>query len=70
MEKLSGGEKEIWWRTEGDKVWSLLLAHFQPFFQLLARILTIFDKQYQILTCRDKRGPYLIVLQQNNVYVC
>ena len=67
MEKLSGGEKEIWWRTEGDKVWSLLLAHFQPFFQLLARILTIFDKKYCVLTRRDKRESYLIVLQQNNV---
>ena len=32
MEKFFGGEEEIWWRREGDKVWSLLLAHFQPFF--------------------------------------
>ena len=37
------------------------------FFQLLARILTIFDKIYRILMCRDKRECYLIVLQQNNV---
>ena len=63
MEKLSGGEKEIWWRTEGDKVWSLLLAHFQPFFQLLARILTVFDKKYLILMCGEKRESYLIVFQ-------
>ena len=56
MEKLSGGEKEIWWRTEGDKVWSLLLTHFQPFFQLLARILTLqnpelFPELLQRVTC-------------------
>ena len=40
------------------------------FFRLLARILTIFDKKYRILTCRDKRESYLIVLQQYNVEVC
>ena len=39
------------------------------FFRLIARILTIFDKKYRILTRRDKRESYLIVLQQNNVYV-
>ena len=37
------------------------------FFRLLARILTIFYKNYRILLCRDKRESYLIVLQQNNV---
>ena len=37
------------------------------FFWLIARILTIFDKKYRILTRRDKRESYLIVLQQNNV---
>ena len=40
------------------------LSHF---FHLLARILTIFDKKYRILTRHDKRESYLIVLQQNNV---
>ena len=39
----------------------------QPFFRLLARILTIFDKKYRILTYRDKRESYSIALQQNNV---
>ena len=34
---------------------------------LIARILIIFDKKYRILTRRDKRESYLIVLQQNNV---
>ena len=53
--------------TEWEKVWSRLSAYLQPFFQLLARILTIFDKKYRILTCRGKRESYLIVLQQNNV---
>ena len=37
------------------------------FFWLIAHILTIFDKKYRILTRRDKRESYLIVLQQNNV---
>ena len=37
------------------------------FFWLIARILTIFDKKYRILTRCDKRESYLIVLQQNNV---
>ena len=36
------------------------------FFRLIARILTIFTKK-RILTRRDKRESYLIVLQQNNV---
>ena len=36
-------------------------------FWLIARILTIFNKKYRILTRRDKRESYLIVLQQNNV---
>ena len=50
----------------GESVESALSA-LAAIFRLLARILTIFDKQYLILTCHDKRGPYLIVLQQNNV---
>ena len=33
-----------------DKVWSRLSAHFQPFFQLLAHILTIFNKKYHVAT--------------------
>ena len=37
-------------------------------FLLIARILTIFGKKYRILTRRDKRESYLIVLQQNNVF--
>ena len=37
------------------------------FFRLLARILTIFYKNYRILLCRVKRESYLIVLQQNIV---
>ena len=41
--------------SEWEKVWSRLSAHLQPFFQLLARILTMFDKKYRILTCRDKK---------------
>ena len=49
--------------TEWEKVWSRLSAHLQPFFRLLARILTIFDKKYYILTCRDKRESYLVLLQ-------
>ena len=32
------------------------------FFRLLSRILTIFDKKYRILTCRDKRESYLVLL--------
>ena len=34
---------------------------------LIAHISTIFDKKYRILTRRDKRESYSIVLQQNNV---
>ena len=56
--------------AEWDKVWSRLSAHFQPFLQLLAGILTILDKKYCTLMWRDKREPYLIVLQQNKVQVC
>ena len=56
--------------TEWEKVWSRLSAHLQPLFRLSARILTIFDRKYCILMCRDKRESYLIVLQQNNVLVC
>ena len=54
-------------QPEWDKVWSRLSSHLQPFFWLIAHILTIFDKKYRILTRRDKRESYLIVLQQNNV---
>ena len=53
--------------TEWDKVWSRLSLHLQPFFLLIARILTIFDKKYHILMLRDKWETYLIILQQNNV---
>ena len=53
--------------SEWDKVWSRLSSHLQPFFRLIARILTIFDKKHRILMRRDKRESYLIVLQQNNV---
>ena len=56
-----------WIAAEWEKVWSRLSSHLQPFFQLIARILTFFDKKYRILTRRDKRESYLIVLQQNNV---
>ena len=44
--------------AEWEKVWSQLL-HLQPFFWLLAHILTIFDKKYSNLTCCDKRESYL-----------
>ena len=53
----------------GQSVKSALSALW-AMFQLLARILTIFDKKYRILMCRDKRESYFIVLQQNNVQVC
>ena len=53
-----------WCCSEWDKVWSRLLSHLQPFFWLIARIFTIFDKKYSILTRRNKREPCLIVLQQ------
>ena len=56
--------------AEWEKLWSRLPAHLQPFFRFLAHILTIFDKKYRILTCRDKREFFLIVLKQNNVQVC
>ena len=51
--------------AEWEKVW--LSAHMEPFFLALSAYLTVFDKKYHILTCRDKRESYLIVLQQNNV---
>ena len=57
----------IYSQAEWEKVWSWLSAHLQPFFRLLGCILTIFVKKYRILTSRDKRESYLIVLQQNNV---
>ena len=50
------------YKAEWEKVWSRLSAHLQPFFRLLARILTIFDKKYHILTCCDKRESYLVLL--------
>ena len=46
----------------GESVESALSA-LAAIFWLLARILTIFNKKYSILTCRDKRESYLIVLQ-------
>ena len=58
--------KKTHFPPEQNKVWSRLSAHFQRFFSpLLARILIIFDETYRILTCRNKRGSCLIVLQQN-----
>ena len=45
-----------------EKVWRRLSAHLQPFFRLLVRMFTIFDKKYRILTCRDKRESYLVLL--------
>ena len=50
----------------GQSVESALIA-LAAIFWLIARILTIFGKKYRILTHRDKRESYLIVLQQNNV---
>ena len=50
---------------EWEKVWSRLSSHLQPFFWLIACILTIFDKKYSIFMRRDKRESFLIVLQQN-----
>ena len=50
----------------GQSVESALIA-LAAIFWLIARILTIFDKKYRILTRCDKRESYLIVLQQNNV---
>ena len=63
----SWSECKEYMESEWEKVWSRLSAHLQPFFWLIARILTIFDKKYPILTCCDKRESYLIILQQNNV---
>ena len=48
----------------GQSVESALIALAAIFFWLIARILTIFDNKYRILTHRDKRESYLIVLQQ------
>ena len=50
----------------GESV-DLALSALAAIFRLLVRSLTIFDKKYHILTRRDKRESYLIVLQQNNV---
>ena len=50
----------------GQSVESALIA-LAAIFWLIGRILTIPDKKYRILTRRDKRESYLIVLQQNNV---
>ena len=50
----------------GESVESALSA-LAAIFWLIACILTIVDKKYRILTHLDKREPYLIVLQQNNV---
>ena len=55
-EEDGDNEKDAEW----NKVWSRLLSHLQPFFWLIARILTIVDKKYRILTRRDKRESYLI----------
>ena len=53
----------LWWHmTEWEKVWSQLSAHLQPFFRLLVRILSFFEEKYCILTCRDKRESYLVLL--------
>ena len=50
----------------GQSVESALIT-FAAIFWLIARILTIVDKKYRILTRRDKRESFLIVLQQNNI---
>ena len=51
--------------ADWEKVWSRLSAHLEPFFRLLARILTIFDKKFRILTCRlffcDKPSKWITV---------
>ena len=52
------------WIPKWEKVWSWLSAQLQPFFRLLVRILTMFDKKLCILTCRDKRESYLIFFNQ------
>ena len=59
--------KTVTCKTEWEKVWSRLSAHLQPFFSALSTYFNIFWQKYHILTCRDKRESYLIVLQQNNV---
>ena len=56
---------------EWDKVWSRLSSHLQPFFWLIiARIFTIFDKKYRILTHRDKRESYLTTKQYLGMLKC
>ena len=52
---------------EWDKVWSRLSSHLQPFLSALCAYFKIFRQKYRILTYRDKRESYFIVLQQNNV---
>ena len=54
-------------RIEWDNVWSRLSSHLQPFFLAHRAYFNNFYKKYHILTRRDKRESYLIVLQQNNV---
>ena len=49
---------------------SSLSAHFKPFFQLIARILTFRDRKYHILRFCTKTVLYVIVLQQNNFASC
>jgi len=67
MANSSGHQNRVFVRNRvGESVESALTA-LAAIFQLLARILTIFDKKYRILMCRDKREFYLIVLQENNV---
>ena len=50
----------------GERVESALSA-LAAIFLAPNAVLTIFVKKYRILTSRDKRESYLIVLQQNNV---
>ena len=45
-------ENITWSHSKWEKVWSWLSSHLQPFFWLIARILTIFDKKY---ASRQKR---------------
>ena len=48
----------------------LALSALLALFWLLARVLTIFDKKYSILTWCEIKELFLIVLQQNNVNAC
>ena len=50
----------MYFRT-GQSVESALIA-LAAIFWLIARILTIFDKKYHNLTCRNKRESYLVLL--------